>query len=70
MDIWMRVTKDKYSLPEFVASSVDELSQMCGASVKTIRSTISHYNRGKLKRERYVHIILEEDEENSNHGIE
>lgn len=70
MDIWMRVSKDKYSLPEFVASSVDELSQMCGASVNTIRSTIRHYQRGELKRERYVHIILEEDEEKYNHGID
>lgn len=56
----MRVSEDKYSLPEIVADDVYELSQMCGASVNTIRATIWHYKQGHLKKERYVRVMVED----------
>ena len=41
--VYIKVTADKYELPIFVADSVKELSQMCGSSVNTILSTMSHF---------------------------
>ena len=59
----MRVSKDKYSLPEVIAPTIYELAERCGVTVETIRSTMSHYKRGRLKRERYLCVVVEGDDE-------
>ena len=42
MTLWIKVTKDKYELPEAVADSVDQLAKMLGIPKNTIYSSISH----------------------------
>lgn len=41
-EVWMKVSHDKYELPEYVADSIQELSELCGSSVASIRSYICH----------------------------
>lgn len=41
--VYVKVTSDEYELPIFVADSVKELAQMCGTSVNSILSYMSHY---------------------------
>lgn len=64
--IWLRVSQDKYELPEVVADSAQELAYKCGTSVNTIRSTMSHYNRGLLKWRKYIRIEVEEESDGIN----
>ena len=61
MTIWMKVSRDKYELPEVVAGSVQELAWKCGVKVTTIYSSICHYNKDE-RRQRYVKVEIDEDE--------
>lgn len=61
MTIWLKVSLDKYSYPEIVADSLEELSERSGASINTIRSSMSHYKAGRLKKERYVKVEVEDE---------
>ena len=60
--IYMKVTKDRYSLPEAVATSVKELARICGVSENAISSSIGHAKRGDWKSP-YVKVVVEDDEE-------
>ena len=59
--IWMEVTRDEYELPVKIADSVEELAEMCGTSTNTIRSTISHRKKGRLKTCVYRKVEIEEE---------
>lgn len=63
MTLWLKVTKDKYEFPEVIADSIEELAKICGVSVNTIRSSMSHhkYNRRQYKRCKYKRVDIEED---------
>ena len=61
MNVWMRVSKDKYEFPEVIADSIYELAEKCGTSVNSIRSQMSHYKAGRLKR-RYVCVDVPDDD--------
>ena len=42
MNIWLKVTNDKYELPVAVADSAEELAKLCGVKVNNIHSSRSH----------------------------
>lgn len=42
MNIWIKVTNDKYELPVAVADSAEELAQLCGVKTNNIHSSRSH----------------------------
>ena len=65
MTLWLKVAKDKYEFPEVIADSIEELAKICGVSVNTIRSSMSHHkhNRRQYKRCKYKRVDIEEDEE-------
>lgn len=46
MKLYLRVTRDKYELPEAVADSIKELSEMTGIKRNSIRSLLSHKRKG------------------------
>lgn len=46
MKLYLRVTRDKYELPEAVADSIKELSEMTGIKRNSIRSLLSHNRKG------------------------
>lgn len=48
MRLYVKVTKDKYELPEAVAESPKELAKMLGTSANSASSSISHKRRGWL----------------------
>ncbi len=57
--IYLRTTLDELELPIAVAGSVSELSRLTGTSEGTIRSSISHHNRG------WHRILVEEEDEDN-----
>lgn len=63
MKVWMEITRDKYQLPIAVASSRKELAQITGKNPCFISSHIGHFNRGRLKKQRYICVEVDEEEE-------
>lgn len=45
MTVYIKVTKDKYQLPIFVADSSRELSEMCGVDTRIIKKTMQNAKR-------------------------
>lgn len=54
--IYMAVDLNYYELPYAVADTAEELAALCGVSVHTIRSSISHVKAGRAARSRYVKV--------------
>ena len=63
MFVYLMVSKDKYELPVAVADSVQELSDMVGSSVNTIRSGICHQKAGRIKKSRFICVDVEDDDD-------
>ena len=61
--IYMKVTKDRYSLPVAVADSAKELAALCGVSPNAIYSGFSHEKRGDWKSP-YVKVVVDDDDSN------
>ena len=61
--IYMKVSKDKYQLPEVIADSVKELAEKCGESPRIVSSLASKASKGKHKNSPYIRIEIEEGEE-------
>ena len=57
----MKVTKDKYELPEIVADSIEELSEKCGVTVNCIYSSISHAKKSKSGKSMYIKVMIDDD---------
>ena len=57
--LWIAVSRDKYELPIAVADSIEELAELCGVKVNSIRSYICHA-RQSGKRCKYVAIEVED----------
>lgn len=51
--LWLKISKDKYELPLAVADTADQLAEMCGVTVGTIRSNVKHFEDGDLVFSRY-----------------
>ena len=60
MDVWIKVSADKYELPVAIADTPSELARLCGTTANTISSTWSHYKKGNIKKSSYVKVRLEE----------
>lgn len=54
-ELWMRVSSDKYEIPEVIADSIEELADKCGVKVRSIRSMICH-NKTEGRRQIYVRV--------------
>lgn len=61
--IWMLVSSDRYELPIYVADTPEELSKLCGATVSTIKTSVSKARHGRIRRCRYVKCEVEADED-------
>lgn len=61
MTIYMKVTKDRFSLPVAVADSPKELAALCGVSPNAIYSGFSHEKRGDWKSP-YVKVVVDDDD--------
>ena len=60
MDVWMKVSKDKYELPLCIADSAKELAKLCGTTENTIKSCVSHAKRKDFKSH-YVRVKVTDD---------
>ena len=61
MTVYMKITQDKYELPEAAADSVIELARMCGVSWRTIDGALY---RNKRPKGRHKYIAVKIDDEN------
>lgn len=61
MNIWLKVTLDKYELPVAVADSAEEMAKLCGVSVNNIYSVRSHA-RARGHRCRYIVVSVDEED--------
>ena len=62
MRVWMRITSDQYQLPEVIADTVEELSELTGVKIGSIRSTASRVVHGRLKTGTFVYVDIDEEE--------
>ena len=56
----MLVTSDEYELPIMVCSSASELAKKLGIKTDTIYREITLKRNGKVKKTKYVKVILED----------
>lgn len=61
MTVYMRVSRDKYELPEAVSDSIIELANMCHINWRSIYKAV--YNRRYKGRPGYVAVSIEEGKE-------
>jgi len=62
MTLYMKVSKDKYELPEAVAGSVHELAKLLGITENAIYVSMSQEKRFGY-RTNYVKVEIDEEEE-------
>jgi DNA-binding XRE family transcriptional regulator len=55
---WIRVTKDKYELPEYIADTAEELADMLGISPNTIYSSMANWEKGRVKTSPYRKVVI------------
>ena len=61
--LYMKVSKDKYQLPEVIADSVKELAEKCGESPRIVSSLASKERAGKHKNSPFIRVDIEEGED-------
>ena len=59
--LFIKVTKDKYELPLYVADGCSELAKYEGKSANAIYSSICHYEKG-ICNSQYRRICVEGDD--------
>lgn len=62
MVLYLATTTDKYELPIAVADSVRELAKMLKVHPNTISCHITLCNQGKLKKQKYFRVEVEDGE--------
>ena len=60
MTVYMKITQDKYELPEAVADSIIELARMCGVSWRTIDGALYRNKRPKGPP-KYIAVKIDEE---------
>lgn len=61
MNLWLKVTADKYEFPLAVADSASQLANMVGTSKECIYSCVSHA-KSHGYRSQYIKVEIEEDD--------
>ena len=59
---WMEISNDQYELPIAVANSAPELARIVVVKAQTIWQHECRAGKGKLKRQRFVRVEVEEEE--------
>ena len=63
MVLYLAVSTDKYELPIAVAGSAFELERLLGLGRGTVVSHISKGRQGRLKKQKYFKIEINDEEE-------
>lgn len=63
MTIYMRVSRDKYELPEAVSDSIIELANMCHINWRSIYKAVYNSGRRYNGRPAYVAVFIEEGDD-------
>lgn len=59
--LWVKVSRDKYELPEIVTDTAGEMSRLTGYSTDSIYSFWSKYKLGKVATPSFICVTLEND---------
>ena len=62
MFVYMKVTNDKYELPEAIADSIIELAQMLGVKTQSIYDSMKHV-KSSGSRSPYVKVDIGKEQE-------
>lgn len=60
--IWLRISRDKYELPEVVAGTAQELADLCGVTRNSLVSHMCHAKAGGYWC-RYIKVEVEDEDE-------
>ena len=63
MMVYMRVSRDKYELPEAVSDSIIELANMCHINLRSIYKAVYNSGRRYKGRPGYVAVSIEEGDD-------
>lgn len=63
MTVYMRVSRDKYELPEAVSDSIIEFANMCHINWRSIYKAVYNSGRRYKGRPRYVAVSIEEEDD-------
>jgi hypothetical protein len=63
MVLYLAVSPDRYGLPIAVADSARELERMLGLGRGTVISHISKVRHGTLRKQKYLKIEIDDEEE-------
>ncbi len=61
MVLYLAVSQDKYELPVAVTDNALELSRLMGVSENIIYAQLSNAKKGKVKRQKYFRVVVEEE---------
>lgn len=61
MVLYVAVSQDKYELPIAVADSARELARMLGVDKCTVSCHITLAKQGKIKKQKYFKVEVEDD---------
>lgn len=64
MTVYMKITQDKYELPEAIAENIGELARMCGVSWRTIDGALYRNKRPKV-RPKYIAVKIDDENKNN-----
>lgn len=58
--LWMKVSDDKYELPEIITDTIAELAKKCGVHIGTIAKCVHNYQIGKVSHSIYMRVDVDE----------
>lgn len=61
MVLYLAISQDKYELPIALSDTAVGLARMLGSYPSTISSHITLYNQGKIKKQKYIKVEVDDD---------
>lgn len=60
MVVWMKVSKDRFRLPEAVADTAKELAAICKTTENNVRSAACKQRKGIERNAQFISVLIEE----------
>lgn len=58
----MKVSRDKYELPEAIADSARELAKIVGVRTNTVFKSALDYRNGTIKKPSYIKVVYNDED--------
>lgn len=63
MKIIMKVSNDKYQLPELIGKTCAEIARADGVDKSTVTLSVRQYRKGTIRKPKYIEVEIEDDED-------